>query len=76
MVVSPPCLDDGFPQLLIGADGRSVLAFVKGKEESLTAEEREFQRTWRGGPILVLRNVDRALDDVGFWFSSGRRRRA
>lgn len=76
VIVSPTCLDDGFPQLLIGAQGRSVLAFVKGKHEGLTAEEREFLRTWRGGPILTLRNVDKALDDVGFWFSLGRRRRA
>lgn len=76
VIVSPACLDDGFPQLLIGAEGRSVLAFVKGKHQCLTAEEREFQRTWRGGPILTLRSVERALDDVGFWFSAGRRRRA
>lgn len=75
VVVSPKCLDDGFPQLVIGGYGRSVLAFVKGKNEGLTAEEREFLRTWRGSPILTLRSVEKALDEVGMWLSIGRRRR-
>lgn len=60
-------LADGFPHLLIGSGNFSRLAFVRADETHLTDEEWEFRRSWAGPPILLLRNPDQALNEVGYW---------
>lgn len=68
-------LDDGFPQLVIGADGFLRLAYVRDDENNLTEEEFEFRRTWVGPRILTLKTPDHALGEVGYWMSRAMRER-
>lgn len=48
-------LGGGFPDLVVGWRGRTLLVEVKqpGKEDDLTADEREFFAAWRGAAIVA-----------------------
>lgn len=58
-------LGGGFPDLAVGWRGRTLLVEVKqpGKEDDLTADEREFFAAWRGAAIVAYR-----AEDVIKWF--------
>ena len=59
----------GFPDLVIGFMGSTILAEVKdgSKPESarkLRPSQVEFRDKWRGGPILILTSPDQAIASV------------
>lgn len=49
----------GFPDLVIGFRGVTLLAEVKNGEAGLTEDERAWHAAWRGQVVIV-----RTLDDV------------
>ncbi len=53
------------PDLLVGKSGQTYLLEVKSERGRLSAGQDEFVRTWRGGPAVVVRTVDEALQAVG-----------
>lgn len=60
---------NGFPDLLVGYQGRTVLLEVKDgdkypSERKLTEAEAHFLATWTGGPAVVVENEQEALAAV------------
>jgi len=53
----PLNVTDG-PDGVIGFSGRTELAEVKTLKGKVQPGQSEFHKTWRGGPIHVLRTVD------------------
>ena len=52
---------DGFPDLVVGYHGRTMLAEVKRPGEGLSAEQVIFHREWRGAAIAVLWDRETAV---------------
>lgn len=57
--------DKGLPDLLIGWQGRTILAETKTKRGKLTDAQREFIDSWQGAEIAVIRSVEDALALIG-----------
>ena len=60
---------NGFPDLLVGFRGRTVLLEVKDSEKppsarKLTDAEAHFLATWKGGPAVVVNNEEEAIAAV------------
>jgi len=56
----------GFPDLVAGYAGRTVLIEVKDGSKppsarKLTPDEAEFHDAWRGAPVVVVETVDHAV---------------
>lgn len=49
---------DGFPDLVIGFQGRNYLVEVKVPGGKLRPKQTDFIRTWRGHPVAVIDNGD------------------
>lgn len=60
----PLNVTDG-PDGVIGFQGRTELAEVKTAKGKLKPGQSEFHKTWRGGPIRVLRTVDDVIQLLG-----------
>lgn len=59
----------GLPDLLVGYLGHTILLEVKDgarppSERKLTDAEAYFLKHWKGGPAVVVRNEDEALEAV------------
>ena len=57
----------GIPDLLVGYRGNTILIEVKDgakvpSAQKLTEAEQEFFETWRGGTVVIINSVDKALD--------------
>ena len=48
----------GIPDLVVGAFGKTFLCEIKGPQGKLRPSQVEFQKSWRGGGIIVLRSID------------------
>jgi hypothetical protein len=55
----------GLPDLLIGYQGRTILAETKERKGKLTDAQQEFITSWDGGEIWVIRSVEDAMDMIG-----------
>jgi len=55
----------GCPDLLVGYRGENYLMEVKVKTGRLRQSQIEFQKTWDGDDVFVVRSVDDALIAVG-----------
>jgi Holliday junction resolvase len=65
-VTSLANVGDGCVDLLVGANGVTVLMEVKsGLKDCLTADEIEWHSRWRGGALCVVRSVSEALGVLG-----------
>lgn len=51
----------GVPDLLVGWAGRTWLVEVKGRRGSLTPEQQQWHRDWRGVPVVVATNAEEAV---------------
>lgn len=56
----------GFPDLVVGRNGVTLLVEAKRYGGKLTPQEREFFETWRGAAIIAY-----SADDVIAWFEGG-----
>lgn len=56
---------EGVPDLLVGWCSRTFLLEVKGPSGGLTAAQREWWATWKGGSGHVVRCADDALRAIG-----------
>ena len=56
---------DGFPDLVVGAHGRTLLIEVKSGRALLNERESRWHREWKGRPVVVVRNVSDALRAIG-----------
>ena len=54
----------GFPDLTVGRAGYTWLVEVKSKVGTLTPDQIEFRKTWRGNYLLV-RDVDDVIAQFG-----------
>lgn len=54
----------GMPDLLVGIAGVNVFVEIKTEDGELSAEQVEFAKRWRGGPVYSVRNVDQVIDLV------------
>lgn len=55
----------GCPDLLCGINGQTYLIEVKRDEKaSFTPAQLEFQRTWKGAPVIRINNPQEAIDFV------------
>lgn len=60
-------IGDGVPDGLLGLHGHTFLCEFKTAKGSLTEDQREFIRLWRGSPVHILRtteDVERLLSTV------------
>jgi hypothetical protein len=60
-------LGDGVPDLLIGLRGQTYLAEVKDgakrpSQRTLTADQRDWLKEWRGGPVVLLTSTNAAVE--------------
>ena len=58
---------NGIPDLLVGFRGYTILMEVKDGEKppsarKLTPAEQKFFEEWRGGMLVIVNNVDEALE--------------
>lgn len=53
------------PDVLIGFRGRDYLAEIKTGKGKVRPGQAEWHENWQGSPVLVLRNVDEALQAIG-----------
>ena len=51
----------GFPDLVVGWGGETYLVEVKNRTK-LSESQRRFREKWRGGEIIVVRNVEEAVE--------------
>jgi Holliday junction resolvase len=51
----------GFPDLVIGKGGRTLLVEVKDKKGVLTEDQIKFHTEWKGSAIVIVRTVEEAL---------------
>ena len=63
-VTSLADLGHGVPDLLVGHHGETFLMEVKTPEGSLTPDQVEYNQTWRGRTIMVVRSVEDAIKRV------------
>jgi Holliday junction resolvase len=55
----------GCPDLLAGMNGQTYLIEVKRDDKaSFTPAQLEFQRTWKGAPVIRINNPQEAIDFV------------
>lgn len=59
----------GFPDVVVGASGWSVLCEIKNPETSygrsgLNQNQSAFERNWRGGKVYVVSTVDEVIEMV------------
>ena len=69
-VQSLAAVGDGVPDLLCGIAGRTVLLELKdgarpASERQLTTDQIKWHVDWRGGPCMVVNNIDEALAALG-----------
>lgn len=69
-VQSLAAVGDGVPDLLVGFQGCTLLLEVKDgsrkkSERQLTDDQTLWHTDWRGGPCIVVNNVDEALAAIG-----------
>lgn len=58
-------LGRGFPDLVIGKGGLTILVEVKsGEKAGLTQAEAQFFSQWSGGPLLIVRSALEAVEMV------------
>ena len=55
----------GFPDLVVGYKGLTLLLEVKTLEGKLTPDQKTFFAAWRGSSIAVVRSVPDALAAIG-----------
>jgi hypothetical protein len=53
----------GFPDLIIGHNGRNFLLEVKDKRGSLTPDQVVWHQAWRG-QVVIVRTIDEAITVV------------
>lgn len=51
-------LGRGCPDGILGFRGETYLVEIKTPKGTLTDDQREFLRTWNGGPVHILRTTD------------------
>ena len=61
-VYSTADLGGGFPDLILGYRGRTILLEVKDPKGKLTQPQVEFHAAWRGTPVVILRSPDDAIN--------------
>lgn len=54
----------GVPDALVGYRGITHLAEIKSQRGKLTLDQIEWQANWYGGDVVILRNVDEAIEWV------------
>ena len=52
----------GFPDLIVGKGGRTVLVEIKTKKGKLTEDQVHFYENWKGSAIIIVRTIDEALN--------------
>lgn len=57
----------GCPDLLVGKDGITRVMEVKTGDKSLSSDQQEWWKTWRGNDLLVLRHVEDAAVIAAGW---------
>ena len=58
-------LGHGFPDLVVGAHGRTFLFEVKqSPKHHLTDSEVAFRQRWKGGPLHVITSLQEAIDCI------------
>lgn len=60
-VVDTADVGGGFPDLVAGYGGTTLLIEVKTENGKLRSGQDEFRKAWRGGTIVVVRSADEAL---------------
>lgn len=60
-VYSTADLGGGFPDLILGYRGRTILLEVKGPKGKLTQHQVDFHAAWQGNPVVILRSPDDAI---------------
>ncbi len=58
----------GVPDLLVGYKGKTFLIEVKdGRKPGwrITQQQAEWHGAWRGGPLFIVENVEKALQILG-----------
>lgn len=68
-VISLANVGHGVPDLLCGCGHQTLLIEIKDGDKSpsrqkLTEDEQRFHAEWRGGPCVVIRSVDEAIQLV------------
>lgn len=68
-VVSTSQVGNGLPDLLVGWMGQTILLEVKDgarppSERKLTADEAYFLEHWKGGPAVVVKDEQEAINAV------------
>ncbi len=51
----------GFPDLVIGKGGRTLLVEVKYNKKPLNEDQIKFHTEWKGSAIVIVRTVEEAL---------------
>lgn len=51
----------GFPDLIVGKSGRTVLMEIKTKKGTLTEDQVHFYEHWKGSAIIIVRTIEEAL---------------
>ena len=64
-VVDTADLGDGFPDLVCGRHGATVLLEIKAPKGKERPNQRHARERWRGGPWEVVHSVAEALAAVG-----------
>lgn len=62
-------LGDGFPDLVIGVNGWTILMELKDgykppSKRQLTPDQQRFHASWTGGPLCIVYDVQGALNAV------------
>lgn len=57
-------LGGDFPDLVVGFRGKTWLMEVKGPKGRLSEGQAAFQAAWRGGPYVVVRSPQEAIDTL------------
>jgi Holliday junction resolvase len=64
IVIDTSRVGSGFPDLVVGARGFTLLCECKTEKGKLNDAQEEFHREWLGSPILILRNPVQAVNAV------------
>lgn len=64
-------IGQGFPDLVIGMGGITMLVEVKQEGETLTPDEREFFDTWGGAVIIGYSTEQIAADFASYYIGKG-----
>jgi hypothetical protein len=57
----------GCGDLLLGKDGITRVAEVKGLKEDLNDEQQAWWESWRGNPLMILRSIEDVAYLAKWW---------